>query len=138
MAEIRIESSGGSSTEVAELYGWLCEDPKTSALGITHDGTDDGSLALIDTILASIQTIAALVGLCYAIAAFQNNKKMSGQDVRKAQFQIIGRNGKRLEIETELDSEKLEQITEFYRDIQPDKPQSTSKSPSDPQDEMEP
>lgn len=99
MAEIRIESGGtGGEEELSELHAWLLEDNQTSGIELAAEGADDGSLGLVDTLIAGISTVSALVALYYTIRAFQSNRDLERPREKPSELEVVAPDGTRLVI----------------------------------------
>jgi uncharacterized protein YlzI (FlbEa/FlbD family) len=75
MARLRIDHSAGDG-DLTDLHAWLLEDPQTGGMDLAAEGADDGSLGLVDTILAGASTVAGVAALYYTVLAFLDNRRM--------------------------------------------------------------
>ena len=76
MARLRIDHSTTDHSDLSDLHAWLLEDPKIGSMELAAEGADDGSLGLVDTLLAGVSTVASLAALYYTVLAFADNRRI--------------------------------------------------------------
>lgn len=77
MARLRIAQDGTARSDLSDLHAWLLEDPQTGNLDLAAEGADDGSLGLVDTVLAGVESAATLGALYFAVLAYIDNRRMA-------------------------------------------------------------
>ncbi|GAB4000136.1 hypothetical protein GCM10029992_31120 [Glycomyces albus] len=77
MTRLRIGQSGTARNDLSDLHAWLLEDSQTRDLDLASEGADDGSLGLVDTLLAGIESAATLGALYFAVLSYIDNRRMS-------------------------------------------------------------
>ncbi|MCC3764201.1 hypothetical protein K3N28_14120 [Glycomyces sp. TRM65418] len=115
MAQLRIDLAAPGQGDLTDLYAWLLEDARTGSMELAAEGADDGSLGLIDTLLAGISTVAGVAALYYTALAFLDNRRMEQPEQPAPELVFTAPDGARLVVANapkELQEQLIAQFTE--------------------------
>ncbi|WP_199043025.1 effector-associated constant component EACC1 [Glycomyces salinus] len=98
MVRLRIDQDGTARNDLSDLHAWLLEDSQTRELDLAAQGADDGSLGLVDTLLAGVESAATLGALYFAVLSYIDNRRMSHPEEPRPEVVITAPDGTTLAV----------------------------------------